>query len=95
MMTADELKRRSVINVRNAADYGCPVDFSVDVCEGRITHIIVSPSRKTFSLKAPSEMKIPWCDVVRIGDGAILVDVPVPEKCDSCEKPPKKKNPFF
>ena len=29
------------------------------------------------------------------GQGAILVDVPAPTRCDPCEKPPKRHNPFF
>ena len=94
-MTADELKKRSVINVRDASDYGYPVDFNVDVCDGKITHIIVSPPKGTFPFKCSGRTEIPWCAVVRIGEGAILVDVPVPIKCDPCEKAQKKRNPFF
>lgn len=93
-MTTNELKRRSVINVRDASDYGAPVDFRVDVCDGRVTHIIISPSAGLFSPKC-GKTEIPWCAVVKIGEGAILVDVPVPKECKSCEKPPKKHNPFF
>ena len=94
-MTTDELKRRSVINVRDASDYGCPVDFRLDVCNGNITHIIVSQQSGFMSLKRSGDLEIPWCAVVRIGEGAILVDVPAPARCDPCEKPQKKRNPFF
>ena len=93
-MTTNELKRRSVINVRDASDYGCPVDFTVDVCTGSITHIVVSPSSGAF-FKSSGRIEIPWCAIVRVGEGAILIDVPVPIKCDTCDKPPKKHNPFF
>ena len=94
-MTTDELKRRSVINVRDASDYGCPTDFRLDVCDGHVTHIIVSRRSGFLPLKCPGDMEIPWCAVVRIGEGAILVDVPAPTRCDPCEKPPKRRNPFF
>ena len=94
-MTTEELKKRSVINVRDASDYGCPTGFRVDVCSGNLTHIIVSRRTGLLSLKCSGDMEIPWCAVVRIGEGAILVDVPAPTRCESCGKPSKKHNPFF
>ena len=94
-MTINELRSRSVINVRDASDYGCPTDFRLIPCDGSITHILVNRSTGFLPFGSSCKMEIPWCAVVRIGDGAILVDVPTPVKCDTCEKPPKKRNPFF
>lgn len=98
-MTIDELKRRDVINVRDASNYGNPCDFCIDVCNGHITDILVSPSSGMFSFSKEDELVIPWCAVVRVGDGAILVDIPpVQPKCDTCstcERHGKKRFPFF
>ena len=95
-MTTDELKRRDVINIRNAANYGTPRDFGVDICDGQIKSIIICPSSGMFSFKKGGTLAIPWHTVVKIGDGAILVDFPVP-KCapDNCKNKSEKKNPFF
>lgn len=95
-MTIDELKRRDVINVRDASNYGNPCDFRIDVCDGRITDILVSPSSGMFSFSKEDELVIPWCAVVRVGDGAILVDITPPQtRCDPCERHGKKHFPFF
>ena len=92
-MTTDELKRRDVINVRNAANYGRPRDFGVDVCDGSIKSVILSASSGLFS--SGDALAIPWHAVVKIGDGAILVDFPVPECGAKHGQKNKKSNPFF
>lgn len=95
-MTTDELRRRDVINVRDASNFGPPCDFRIDICNGHITDILVSPSSGMFSLSKEDDLVIPWCNVVRVGDGAILVDIPSPpQRCDPCEKHGKKRFPFF
>ena len=95
-MTTDELKRRDVINVRNASNYGKPKDFGVDICGGNIKDIIVCPSSGMFSFRNTDDLHIPWHAVVKIGDGAILVDIPVPQcRPEQRKNKAKKTNPFF
>lgn len=95
-MTINELKHRDVINVRDASNFGPPCDFRIDVCDGRITDILISSPSGMFCRPREDELVIPWCAVVRVGDGAILVDIPPPPvKCDPCERHGKKRFPFF
>ena len=86
-----ELSRKQIINVCDGSDLGCASDFEIDICDGRITSLIVQRSSGFLGLSRDCDLIIPWCDIERIGEDTILVKLS-PEKC--C-LPPKKKKTFF
>lgn len=60
----------------------CEIEF--DVCDGRITAIIVRAEGGLLGVKRGEEILIPWDKIIKIGEDIILVEcieLPPPEKC--------------
>lgn len=74
----NELRNKDVINICDGRRLGCVVDVEIDVCCGRLVSIIVPGDNRLFSFKN-NELCIPWERIERIGDDAILVNLPVRE----------------
>ena len=76
-MTLGELKQKSVINTRDGASLGKPVDLEFCAVEGRVTALVV-PGETSFLNLLRGErcgIVIPWPQICKIGDDVILVDV--------------------
>ena len=71
-----DLRNKDVINICDGERLGCVVDVEVDVCNGRLVSIIVPGDCRLFCFKQ-NRLCIPWDRIERIGNDAILVNLPV------------------
>ena len=71
-----ELRRKEVINLRDGARLGAVCDLEVDLCSGTVCSIVVpGPPKMWGLLKSDEELVIPFCEINKIGDDVILVDI--------------------
>lgn len=74
MCRIEELCRKDVVNVRDGSRLGCVEDVEIDVCEGKVCSLIIYGRAKCFGLLGREEdICIPWNDIQKIGEDAILV----------------------
>ena len=78
-LSFDKLREKEVINARDGRVLGCICDMELDICTGRVTHIILPPcgSFIVFS-HTKNKIYIPW-DVIIVR----CADIPEP--------PPKRR----
>ena len=70
-----ELKCKDVINIIDGRRLGRMVDMVFDASRGKICGIVV-PGEKSFWFFKPNEdIFIPWCNILRIGEDVILVEI--------------------
>ncbi|MEG1559284.1 MAG: YlmC/YmxH family sporulation protein [Clostridia bacterium] len=75
-MTFCELCSKEVINICDGAKLGCIADLELDSCTGQISAIIVpGPTRCFGLLRSDEEFVIPYCNIKKIGDDVILVEI--------------------
>ncbi len=65
------LMEKEIIVACSGKKLGFPKDFILDCECGRITAIVVC--RKGFSLFRQGDLRIPWCDVERVGEDVIWI----------------------
>ncbi|MBE6677873.1 MAG: YlmC/YmxH family sporulation protein [Ruminococcaceae bacterium] len=71
-----KLKEKEVINLCNGKRLGYVSDAELDINTGRIIRIFVPKSSKCFSFgNDKNNIVVPWQNIERIGDDAILVRV--------------------
>lgn len=72
-----ELCEKGVVNVCDGRMLGCVDDLEFDERTGSVLAISVPLKKKLFSsLKGGvCEYLIPWCNIAKIGDDIILVDL--------------------
>ena len=70
-MTFAELREKDVINVCTGKRVGFVDDLVLDTDCGRIAELSVSPH--FFALTQKSAVRIPWSDIVCVGEDAVLV----------------------
>lgn len=71
-----DLRNKDVINVCNGKCLGCVTDVEVDICSGRLVALIVPGDNKIISFSNKNDLRVPWDRIVRIGDDAVLVNLP-------------------
>lgn len=72
----ENLKEKEVINIRDGVRLGYVSDIEINVQTGRVINIIVSCVCKLFGIFGKeSEYIIRWCEIIKIGDDIILVDI--------------------
>ena len=70
-----ELRCKDVINVIDGKRLGHVMDIKLST-SGKVIGILVPGSKKLFkSNTAPDNIFVPWGDVVKIGEDAILVEL--------------------
>ena len=74
-----DLREKEVINLCDGIRLGCPIDFEFNVCDGKITAIIVSRPSGFLGLSHANDLTIPWGKIECIGEDAILVRLPASE----------------
>ncbi len=83
-----ELGRKEVVSVSDGRRLGCICDFEIDTCDGKITAIYLPGECGFFGFGFRDKVCIPWCNISRIGEDIILVNLPPQpckeEKCDQC-----------
>lgn len=78
MARIEDLKQKEVINIQDGSRLGFVSDVDINIKTGCIINIIVDGPCKVFGLFGKdTEYVIGWCDIKKIGDDIILVDVDV------------------
>lgn len=89
-----ELREKEVVNMCDGARLGCPCDFEFNVCDGRITALVVPRAGGFLGLGREEDIIIPWCKIECIGSDAILVKIsPEDYKCPDRDK--KRRKSFW
>ena len=70
-----QLTEKQVINLCDGRILGYIVDFKVDICNGRLTSIILPGEGGFFGFKKCTDVVIPWEKICKIGKDAIIVDI--------------------
>ena len=88
--TTDALSAKTVIRVYDGKRLGYICNYEVDPHDGKLTAVFVPGECRHFLQRVP-EFRIPWCKITKIGEDAILVDVPPSVGECSCHAAPKKR----
>ena len=87
-----DLHCKEVICICDGRRLGFISDANIDLCDGRITAIIVPGTCRFFGLWGPRDFfVIPWDRIRRIGPDIVLVDI----KPDECRVPRAKQGLLF
>ena len=87
-----DLRDKEVINLCDGAKLGCPTDFEVDCCDGRIIALVIEGQGGFLGFGQSKDIIIPWCKIDRIGEDAILVRLERNEYAMPDSKQKKKKS---
>ena len=92
--TAD-LREKEVINLCDGGRLGYVNDFEIEICEARVTALIIPAEIGIFGFPKGESFVIPWDKIECIGEDTILVKVNISElhRCKS-EKKKHRKNLF-
>lgn len=83
-----ELTEKQVVNLCDGRILGYIIDFKIDICNGRLTAIILPGEGGFFGFKKCTDIIIPWEKICKIGKDTIIVDIgmlPINEDND-CKK---------
>ena len=81
--------KKQVINVCDGAVLGYVTDIEFDVCDGRITAIVVRGECGLLGNRKGEDLVIPWDKIQKIGEDIILVseiDLPREDKVPHCRR---------
>ena len=78
-MTLTELRKKDVIQLQSGANLGRADDLRFDGATARIEGLVLFGRAKLLGLlgRRP-ELFIPWADIVRLGQDAVLVKTELP-----------------
>lgn len=85
-----DMRQKEVVNLCDGVRLGCPIDFEFNVCDGRITAIIVPRGSGVFGIFRTGDIVIPWNKIECIGADTILVRIS-PDEYREPEKNKKKR----
>lgn len=83
-VSGENIREKEVVNACDGRRLGFIADIEFDVCDGRITAIVV-PVKGGFLGCGGESLVIPWEKIQKIGVDIILVDA------EDCCPPPKPK----
>lgn len=82
---SEDFREKDVINVCDGRRLGCVGEVEFNVCDGRLTAIVVPLSGGFLGMGCKDKIVIPWERIERIGEDVILVNVdgllPPPPPC--------------
>ena len=78
----ENFREKEVINVCDGRRLGCVSEVIFDVCDGKITAIVVPPQGGFFKHKDAQAIIIPWERIEKIGADVIIVNA------EGCCPPP-------
>ena len=90
--TAD-LREKEIINLCDGSRLGYADDFEFDLCDGKITALILCGERGLWGFGTKgNDLLIPWNKIECIGEETVLVrlDPNQPPYCDFCRRQQKK-----
>jgi len=85
-----DLTEKQVINMCDGRILGYIVDFKIDICNGRLTSIILPGEGGFFGFKKCTDIIIPWEKICKIGEDTIIVDIGALPQRDECEQKKRK-----
>lgn len=90
MCCVEDLAQKDVINIIDGRRLGFVGDVEIDVCDGKVVSLIVYGRARLWGLLGrEDDLVVPWCNIQKIGDDAILVN------CEpACRPKPKRKGLF-
>ena len=68
-------RQKTVINIIEGRQLGYISDIIFDECTGKICSLVVPGCSGVKNLFRPKGFIIPWCNIIKIGDDVILVEV--------------------
>ena len=74
-----DLTEKQVVNVCDGRILGYIVDFKVDICNGRLTAIILPGESGFFGFKKCTDVIIPWEKIDLIGEDTIIISCSIPK----------------
>ena len=83
---SEDFREKEVVNVCDGRRLGCVSEVEFNVCDGKLTAIVVPSGNGTFGFGCKEKIVIPWERIERIGEDVILVNVE-----GLCPAPKKKK----
>lgn len=83
--TYTALREKEVINLCDGRRLGFVCDLEFDLCDGRITALVVPGDCSLFGFGRCEVIVIPWTKIETIGADAILVRLEKSECCPPCE----------
>ena len=88
-----DLREKDVINVCDGSRLGCPEDFEVDICCGKIIALVTVGDCSVFGFGRKDVFIIPWDKIECIGEDTVLVKLTPEElRCATKEQGKKQKN---
>lgn len=84
LLSFNDLKQKEVINLCDGRRLGFVCNADIDIPCGQILSISVPADCKCFNFGKVEEVKIPWCNIERIGRDIIIVKADFlnpPNKC--------------
>ena len=87
-----EIRDKEIINLCDGVRLGCPTDFEVNCCDGRITALVISGQGGFLGFGQSKDIIIPWCKIECIGEDAILVKLEKNEYLFPDDKSKKRKS---
>ena len=70
----EDFREKAVVNSCDGRIIGNVAEVIFDVCDGKITAIVVREECGFFSFKRNEDIIVPWCKIVKIGEDVIIVD---------------------
>ena len=71
---SEDFREKEVVNICDGKKLGCVAEIEFNVCDGRLTAIIVPVEGGFLGLGSKERIVIPWEKIVRIGEDVILVN---------------------
>ena len=79
MVRLSDLRERDIVNMADGRRIGALGDLEIDPASGRIAAVLVPGAAKFFGLfGSEGDCRIPWSDIVTIGEDVILVRSALP-----------------
>ena len=82
--SSENFREQEVVSICDGKKLGCVGEVEFNVCDGRLTAIIIPVESGFLGLGSRERIVIPWEKIVRIGEDVILVNteglLPLPTK---------------
>lgn len=76
MYKLEDLKIKSVINIRNGSNLGFIDDIVMDISSAKIISLVIYGRKKFFGILGREEdVLVNWDDINMIGDDVVLVNI--------------------
>ena len=70
----ENFREKAVVNACDGRIIGNVAEIIFDVCDGKITAIVVREDCGALSFKKSEDIVIPWCKISKIGEDVIIVN---------------------